>query len=546
MPRTARSKPNTRLYTHQPATSSKVFTSNKSGYVRSVDQTVSIDSSDETDVTMNESSTDLFPIGDEDLDTPALDSESNPIRPSELSGIKVKPPAKRYLNSVWSEEHFSRTSFFEMGIRFQVGHNGSGRCMFATPAHKDLMVIHVNGIHHVLIDYCSCSSAYEPYQQLLDAALYPGTPLEPQTCATFTVLRQFHTMNLQGKISAFDYYKALELMTDANGMIKLRDRLPSFMIMVREWRHLKAAKRAGGGHSGVKLEETPRGEFAVKCRACPVPKVNLPPGWENAPAETSWLYQLILSQDANFRLKNRLRSSNEKDPSLQPGFAYFVSDDNYLSHLAKNLGNVNGTTDDEISHCVGFAAIWLANTRKSKGLRATGVASVSCSRHQFFCPNGTGDLQKGEKCVFVPFFMNGDVDTLFRYSNMDFLFFMALLWTYFPWILLCYDIACQYARRFWDRMELLPVGMRFAGPTFVQWAVPKFHLPAHKSECHGPFALNYTPGVGRTDGEGVERNWAFLNGAAPSTSQMGPGARHDTLDDFMGFWNFRKTVDYGV
>ncbi|KAG6821644.1 hypothetical protein H0H92_001692, partial [Tricholoma furcatifolium] len=26
---------------------------------------------------------------------------------------------------------------------------------------------------------------------------------------------------------------------------------------------------------------------------------------------------------------------------------------------------------------------------------------------------------------------------------------------------------------------------------------------------------------------------------------MGPGSRHDTLDDFIGFSNFRKTVDYG-
>ncbi|KAG6806650.1 hypothetical protein H0H92_010537 [Tricholoma furcatifolium] len=24
---------------------------------------------------------------------------------------------------------------------------------------------------------------------------------------------------------------------------------------------------------------------------------------------------------------------------------------------------------------------------------------------------------------------------------------------------------------------------------------------------------------------------------------MGPGARHDTLDDFMGFWNYRRTVE---
>ncbi|KAG6805339.1 hypothetical protein H0H92_015784, partial [Tricholoma furcatifolium] len=79
-----------------------------------------------------------------------------------------------------------------------------------------------------------------------------------------------------------------------------------------------------------------------------------------------WIYQLILSQDANFRLKNRLRSTDDRDPALGPGFAYFVASDEYLQHLA------NYVDQDEISHCVGFAALWLANSKKSKGLRATG------------------------------------------------------------------------------------------------------------------------------------------------------------------------------
>ena len=38
----------------------------------------------------------------------------------------------------------------------------------------------------------------------------------------------------------------------------------------------------------------------------------------------SWLYMLIVGMDANFRLMSRLRSSLSKDPSLAPGWAYFV------------------------------------------------------------------------------------------------------------------------------------------------------------------------------------------------------------------------------
>lgn len=46
-----------------------------------------------------------------------------------------------------------------------------------------------------------------------------------------------------------------------------------------------------------------------------------------------WLYRLILAMDANFRLKNRLRSSTRGDPSLNSGWAYFVDDKEYRAHI---------------------------------------------------------------------------------------------------------------------------------------------------------------------------------------------------------------------
>jgi hypothetical protein len=37
----------------------------------------------------------------------------------------------------------------------------------------------------------------------------------------------------------------------------------------------------------------------------------------------------MLCMDANFRLNNRLRSSEEKDPGLGTGFSYFVEQEGY-------------------------------------------------------------------------------------------------------------------------------------------------------------------------------------------------------------------------
>lgn len=46
-----------------------------------------------------------------------------------------------------------------------------------------------------------------------------------------------------------------------------------------------------------------------------------------------FLYMLILAMDANFRLKNRMSSTDAADPALGPGWAYFVRDEPYKEHL---------------------------------------------------------------------------------------------------------------------------------------------------------------------------------------------------------------------
>jgi hypothetical protein len=79
----------------------------------------------------------------------------------------------------------------------------------------------------------------------------------------------------------------------------------------------------------------------------------------------------------------------------------------------------------------------------------------------------------------------------------------------------------------------------------VKLFLPKLHAHAHKFECHLLYSLNFTPGVGRTDGEGIEREWAEINSAANSTKEMSEGSRHDALDDLLGDKNYRKDIGIG-
>lgn len=114
-------------------------------------------------------------------------------------------------------------------------------------------------------------------------------------------------------------------------------------------------------------------------------------------------------------------------------------------------------------------------------------------------------------------------------------------------LLLTYDIACQLAINLSIRMEELPPELQIDLLKLqIDTAVPKFHLYAHQLKCLIAYSLNYKLGAGRIDGEGIERNWARMNPVAHSTREMGPGSRHDTLDDHCGHVNWRKTATFGT
>ncbi len=75
--------------------------------------------------------------------------------------------------------------------------------------------------------------------------------------------------------------------------------------------------------------------------------------------------------------------------------------------------------------------------------------------------------------------------------------------------------------------------------------IPKFHEPAHQDEDHEQFSCNLVPGMGASDCEVPERFWGPHNPLGNSTKTMGPGSRHDVLDDHFGFWNWLKYHSMG-
>ncbi|KAJ7053244.1 hypothetical protein C8F01DRAFT_1089873 [Mycena amicta] len=111
-----------------------------------------------------------------------------------------------------------------------------------------------------------------------------------------------------------------------------------------------------------------------------------------------------------------------------------------------------------------------------------------------------------------------------------------------------YDVGCQWK-------VLLPVRADHLksrgsvttdlGSFEMQFALPVWHAAAHEINCRTANALGYAVGVGKTDGEGIERTWSVLNPIGWATKEMGEGARHDTIEDKVDHMNFEKNIGQG-
>ncbi|KAL0568511.1 hypothetical protein V5O48_013468, partial [Marasmius crinis-equi] len=428
----------------------------------------------------------------------------------------------------WTGTRFQRCTLLDLGMVVQLQHT-SGFCTHPKACYRHLLVIHTNGLHRVKLQFCGCSRAREQHIQLLQRRLYPTNIRKGRisTVITFECLEILQLQTLTTKGSIYDFYRALERLTDNTGVSRPQSRYRQLLRGIRQWRHLKYLMRAGKGQqaecSGI--EDDPETSLTLKCPSCPHPGINLPPGWDQVQGRDSYLYRLCLCLDANFRLKEQLVSSHSRDPALCDGQGYFVGRKRYEEWIEENRKREDA--EDEISNCVPFAALTKQATKFSKGLRYTGVVGVVCSRSDMIVK--VGNLNKGE-----------------RFSVVDYVLGMAMqLWPAVVTLLLCYDIACQYFRRFERRKALWPVHILLSAALSIIVAIGKLHHPGHEQEGHEQYSLNLIEGVGHTDGESCERFWGSHNALSNATKTAGPGARQDHIESQFEFWNWEKYKGMG-
>ncbi|KAJ7043420.1 hypothetical protein C8F04DRAFT_1207359 [Mycena alexandri] len=425
----------------------------------------------------------------------------------------------------WKGNFWTATSLSTMGGVYQLGHGGHS-CPRLAPVERTMVVLDTHYIHTVKYRYCGCdhSDDSQNLEQLMRNGWYPATVVDPATCATFAALDLFRLLNVVGNINARDFVTTLERRTNATHVHELPDRYKAFGRMSREYAWLKRLLHAGRAHNPLGLQNTKNGECAVLCWACPHDNINLPEGWREVSPEFRFLYMLLLAMDANFRLKNRLRANAHDDPPLGGGWGYMVEERAYKKHLKGYVA------EKDVSTCIAFTALVQKDARLTTGLRCSGVGGVVCARHELVRPQGVGDLQKGE-----------------RYANMDYILLSAVLGITLLYLTISYDIACQWRINFQARMGEMPRRLHLdLDKVTVLFGLPVWHALAHEKKCQVRNSLSYVPGVGRTDGEGIERTWSLFNPLAWATKEMNAGARHDAIEDKMDHHNFEKNINHGT
>lgn len=111
-------------------------------------------------------------------------------------------------------------------------------------------------------------------------------------------------------------------------------------------------------------------------------------------------------------------------------------------------------------------------------------------------------------------------------------------------IINAYDVNCQWKVKAFERFSNTEPHLAKMIKHLIN-LIGKMHVQAHIEDCKNKLSLNFTRGVGLSDGEGGERWWAEINQAAGSTKQMNPGQRHEVLNDMGVDWNWLKTEEEG-
>jgi CxC2 like cysteine cluster associated with KDZ transposases len=125
---------------------------------------------------------------------------------------------KLHLQTWTSGSYFKKVTLMQIGLRVQLSHMVHETCRNPIRAPGgDFVVLDINGIHEVGVDFCGCESSKPHFVQLLQYRWFPASVDRPKTAATLGALKFFQLLNFESKVSSFEFHSTLARLTDNTG-----------------------------------------------------------------------------------------------------------------------------------------------------------------------------------------------------------------------------------------------------------------------------------------------------------------------------------------
>ncbi|KIJ25942.1 hypothetical protein M422DRAFT_192828 [Sphaerobolus stellatus SS14] len=300
--------------------------------------------------------------------------------------------------NAWDGNSLRHVNLKELGMTVSFGHE-LGLCphMATEGGPQDITILDVTGIHSVRMAWCRCAAAPTQAEQLFERKWFPATLQRPRTAISFRVLKLFHLLNHVARTNPWDFAGTMHRLTDNVCPTSVTDIYKPFKHVQRQWRVVRAWKRGG-----VRDPALPRlnGSLAMWCVSCPIPGVNLDPGWQQHP-DSDLIHTVFIGVDGNFRLRRHNKGGGEKaDPSLFGNDAYYAPHPDYKMFCRVR----GGAPDDMADMTCRMVKAGEPQRRTVNANRPTnGNLSNSCVRSGAFAPKGTVDIILGERygVIFV-------------------------------------------------------------------------------------------------------------------------------------------------
>lgn len=370
-------------------------------------------------------------------------------------------------------------------------------CCSGDPFSRNIKILLISFETAETKNFNICSCKFGATSLLINMGYFPSTPTQPAIAFSSSLLTLFHEILMEGPISKRGFSCALRIHLERITKSFLPDLTKPFYNTYAQWQAANDSARERflsdlTASTVSDLNDSPKMNFSL---ADPIN--NCPACFYRTTAQ-DLDEPLICGVDAVFSHRR-----------LKGGKGHDVEFESLPTYLFHNPGQLVEDSDvdrnyKEVDFNCGHSFRAISDKPKSyQNLDETGLMGVTC-RHG--CGIQYVDLYEGEKYKYAY--------TLFQYVKD--------LNPRFTKFFLMYDIACRYDSyfkkrnfEFWKQSSLI---------------VNTFHVFGHPLECRITRGPRNTTGIGYTDGEQCERDWASKRHLVPGGKHSSSQRRRQILD----------------